>query len=145
MNYDFLKRAISIAELSSKDVPVGAVIVRNNEIIAEAVNEREKQQNAIYHAEIIAIKKACEKLGTWRLNDCDMYVTLEPCPMCAGAIVQARIRNLYFGAYDVLNGAFGSKINIKMIMNSDILVKGGLLEEDCVNILKNYFEGLRKC
>ena len=92
---------------------------------------------------MIAINSACKKLKNWRLNDCEMYVTLEPCPMCASAIVQARISKVYFGAYDLLNGAFGSKSDMRDIMSSSISVKGGIMEEECQYIIKNYFEGIR--
>ena len=106
-------------------------------------NISEKEQNAVNHAEIIAIQKANKKLNNWRLNDCEMYVTLEPCPMCASAILQARISKLYFGAYDMLNGAMGSKSDMRKIMNLDIEVKGGIMEDECTKLLHNYFERLR--
>ena len=135
--------AIKTAKKSNQDIPIGAVIVKDNKIIAKAVNAREKKQITTLHAEMIAINSACKKLKNWRLNDCEMYVTLEPCPMCASAIVQARISKVYFGAYDLLNGAFGSKVDMRNIMNYSIDVKGGIMEEECQNIIKNYFEGIR--
>lgn len=143
MNLNYMKKAIKIAKTSGKDIPVAAVIVKNGEIISKAVNKREKEQNVINHAEMIAIQKANKKLKNWRLNDCEMYVTLEPCPMCASAILQARISKLYFGAYDMLNGAMGSKSDMREIMGYPLEVKGGILEEECVKLLHDYFEGLR--
>ena len=143
MNLEHMKEAIKKAKFSGKDIPVGAVIVKNGEIIAKATNQRELRQNVIYHAEMVAIKRACRKLRNWRLNDCEIYVTLEPCPMCASAILQARISKIYFGAYDMLNGAFGSKCDMRNIMNYDAEVKGGIMEEDCGKLLKDYFEKMR--
>ncbi|MCD7779616.1 MAG: nucleoside deaminase [Candidatus Gastranaerophilales bacterium] len=143
MDNDFMKKALKLAGTSGKDIPIAAVIVKDGKIIAKGVNQREKKQNTVNHAEIIAIQKANKKLGNWRLNDCEMYVTLEPCPMCASAILQARISKLYFGAYDLLTGSFGSKCDMRTVMGYDIYVKGGILEEECVKLLKNYFERLR--
>ena len=138
-----MKKAIKIAKTSGGDIPIGAVIVKDGKVIAKAVNQREKKQNAVNHAEIIAIQKANKKLKNWRLNDCEMYVTLEPCPMCASAILQARISKLYFGAYDMLNGAMGSKSDMRKIMNYDMEVKGGIMEDECAKLLHDYFERLR--
>ena len=143
MNIEYMKQAIKIAKTSGKDIPVGAIIVKNGEIISKAINQREKRQNAIYHAEILAIKRACRKLKNWRLNDCEIYVTLEPCPMCASAILQARIGKIYYGAYDFLNGAFGSKSDMREIMNYSAEVKGGIMEDECAKLLKDYFERMR--
>ena len=142
-NIEYMKKAIKIAKTSGNDIPIGAVIVKDGKIIAKAVNQREKKQNTVNHAEIIAIQKANKKLKNWRLNDCEMYVTLEPCPMCASAILQARISKLYFGAYDMLNGAMGSKSDMLKIMNYDIEVKGGIMEDECAKLLHDYFERLR--
>ena len=138
-----MKKAIKIAKTSGSDIPIGAVIVKDGKIIAKAINQREKKQNTVNHAEIIAIQKANKRLKNWRLNDCEMYVTLEPCPMCASAILQARISKLYFGAYDMLNGAMGSKSDMRKIMNYDIEVKGGIMEDECTKLLHDYFERLR--
>ena len=138
-----MQMAIELAKTVKKDIPVAAIIVKDNEIIASAVNEKEKKQDATLHAEMIAIKKASKKLNKWRLNDCDLYVTLEPCPMCAWAIIQARLRNVYFGSYDNLYGALGSKTDLRKLLNSNLEVKGGLLEEECDKILENYFEEIR--
>ena len=143
MNTDFMKKAIETAKLSGNDIPVGVVIVKNGKIIATACNEREKLQKTTAHAEILAIEKANEVFNNWRLNDCDLYVTLEPCPMCASAIIQSRIKNVYFGSYDLLNGAFGSKFDIKKYCDSNINIKGGILEEECTNLLKKYFKEIR--
>ena len=138
-----MQEAIKIAQTSGIDIPIGAVIVKDGKIIARAVNEREKEQNAVNHAEIIAIQRANKELNNWRLNGCEMYVTLEPCPMCASAILQARISKLYFGSYDMLNGAMGSKTDMCKIMNLNIDVKGGIMEDECSKLLHNYFERLR--
>ena len=143
MKLEFMQRAIELAKHAETDIPVGAVIVKDGEIIAEAVNEREKSNDATAHAEIIAIRKAGQFLNNWRLNNCEMYVTLEPCPMCASAIIQARISKLYFGAFDNLNGAFGSKSDTRQVMSSFIEIKGGLLEDENVLLLKEYFKDLR--
>ena len=114
MNEKFMKLAIKEAKkaFDLNEIPVGAIIVRNNEIIAKAYNLKEQKQNPLLHAEIIAINEACSLVNNWRLTDCDMYVTLEPCVMCAGAILNARIKNLYFGAYDFKYGACFSNDNI---------------------------------
>jgi tRNA(adenine34) deaminase len=143
MNIDFMEKAIEIAKTSENDIPIGTVIVFENQIIACAANRRERGNRTIAHAEILAIDEANKKLKKWRLNECDIYVTLEPCPMCASAIIQARIQNVYFGAYDIINGAFGSNSNMKKIMKSDINIKGGILEDECTNLLKEYFKELR--
>ena len=127
------------------EVPVGCVIVKDGKIIARGHNVREKNQSIIGHAELVAIKKANKKLGTWRLEDCDMYVTLEPCPMCAGAIIQSRIKNLYFGAYDLKTGACGSVVNLfENAFNHKVNVYGGVEEDKCSKIIKDFFKELRK-
>ena len=143
MKIEFMKKAVDMAKNSGKDIPIAAVVVKDGKIIAKAVNEREKNQNVVSHAEMIALQEACKKLKNWRLNDCEIYVTLEPCPMCASAILQARINKVYFGAYDMLNGAFGSKSDMRKIMNYNAEVKGGILENECSELLKQYFERLR--
>ena len=127
------------------EVPVGCVIVKDGKIIARGYNVREKDQSIIGHAELVAIRKASKKLGTWRLENCDIYVTLEPCPMCSGAIIQSRIRNLYFGAYDLKTGACGSVVNLfENPFNHKVNVYGGILEDDCSTIIKEFFKELRK-
>lgn len=129
---------------NKKEVPIGAVIVLNDKIIARAHNLREKEQLVISHAEINAIKKASKKLGTWRLEDCDLYVTLEPCPMCAGAIIQSRMRHVYFGAYDPKGGALVSKLNLFSIrFNHQVAFTGGILEDECKFMLQSFFQELR--
>ena len=145
MKLEFMQEAIEIAKTSNSDVPIGAVIVKDDKIIAKCVNKREETKQTIAHAEILAIQEANRILNNWRLTNCDLYVALEPCPMCASAILQARIKNVYFGAYDNLNGAFGSKCDMQKIMNLSTNIKGGILEEECAKILKDYFENLRKC
>lgn len=144
MKPELMLKAIEIAKNSDNDIPIGAVIVKDGEIISFAHNQREKDNIATYHAEILAIQRANEKLKNWRLNNCEMYVTLEPCPMCASAIIQARISKVYFGAYDSLNGALSSKCDMRQIMNYNNLdVIGGIEEENCTKILKEYFSELR--
>ena len=143
MKHKFMLEALNIAKTSGKDIPIGAVIVKNGEIVASGINKRETNQIATGHAEIIAIETACKKLNSWRLNDCEIYVTLEPCPMCASAILQARISGIYFGAYDYLNGALGSKCDMRNIMGINAKVTGGILEQDCAKLLKEYFKELR--
>ena len=145
MKLEFMEEAIKMAKKSGKDIPIGAVIVKDGEIIAKAVNQREKRQNAIYHAEMLAIRRACRKLKNWRLTGCEIYVTLEPCPMCASAILQARIEKIYYGAYDFLNGAMGSKSDMRKTMNYEAKVKGGIMEDKCAKLLHDYFERLREC
>lgn len=143
----FMKEAIKEAKKAYKknEVPIGAVIVYRNKIISRGYNLREKKNNALMHAEIIAINKACKKLKSWRLTDCDLYVTLEPCPMCAGAIVQSRIKNIFYGATDPKGGCAKSKVQLfeKGLFNHDVNVFGGLLESQCSGILKDFFKKLR--
>ena len=143
MNEKYMKIAQKIALTSKGDIPVGAVIVKNGEIIALGGNEKEKTNDVTAHAEIVAIRKASELLKNWRLDDCELYVTLEPCPMCAWAILQSRIKTVYFGSFDNLYGAFGSKINLAEISNSKISVKGGILEDECDKILNSFFKKVR--
>ncbi|HEY9063144.1 MAG TPA: tRNA adenosine(34) deaminase TadA [Pseudobacteroides sp.] len=128
------------------ETPVGAVIVFEGKIIARGYNTREQTQDPTQHAEIIAIKKAAKKLGSWRLIDCDLYVTLEPCPMCAGAIIQSRIKNVYYGAADPKAGAAGSVIDIFTIekFNHKVNVFGGIMEHECSEVLRKFFRELRK-
>jgi tRNA(adenine34) deaminase len=131
--------------LMAEDVPVGAVIVKDGKIVARGYNQVEKRQNPIAHAEIVAIEKASKKLGYKHLLDCDIYVTLEPCAMCCGAIVLARLRRLIFGAYDPKTGAAVSLYNITNDprLNHRLEVLGGVLQDDCVALLKNFFKKLR--
>ena len=127
------------------EVPVGAIIVFDNKIIARGHNTREIKQSVLGHAEINAIKKASKKIGSWRLEDCDIYVTLEPCSMCSGAIIQSRIKNLYFGAYDLKTGACGSVLNLfDYTFNHKVNVNGGIMDEECSRIIKDFFKELRQ-
>lgn len=142
-----MKVALSQAQKAKEqnEVPIGAVIVKDGKVIARAYNTRNKTQNAINHAEILAISKACKKLKSWRLDECDIYVTLEPCPMCMGAILNARIKNLFYGAYDKTSG----DNLIEAIANSNRLnhktnLFGGVLQEDCSSILTAFFENKRR-
>lgn len=144
---DYMLKALEYAQqaFSEDEVPVGAVIVKDGNIIAYGRNRREHGKNALYHAEIEAIDMACKVLGGWRLINCDMYVTLEPCPMCAGAIVNSRIRKLYFGAYDRNNGCCGSVDNILTLINSyRVDYEGGILQDECQKLLTDFFKKLRK-
>lgn len=147
MNNKFIKMALSEAKKAYKinEVPVGAVIVKDNEVIAKAYNLREKNKSSLSHAEILCIKKACKKLDSWRLDGCDMYVTLEPCAMCAGALTQARINKVYIGAKDPKNGCVGSIANILEI-NTTHKVNYEYLEdvEECSTILTKFFKKIRE-
>lgn len=126
------------------EVPIGAVIVKDGKIIARAHNLREKKQSSLAHAEILAIKKACEKLESWRLDGAELYVTLEPCAMCAGAITQARIKKVYFGAKDEKNGCVGSIANIFDDIKTTHKVEYEYIEnKECSDILSNFFKELR--
>jgi len=143
-----MKEALKEAKKAYKkdETPVGAVIVKDGIVIARAHNEKELRMDPTLHAEISAIRKACKKLGTWRLNDCDMYVTLEPCAMCAGAIIQARIGRLFIGALDPKAGAAGSVVDLLSVQkfNHRVEVSYGLLTEECSKILKDFFKELRQ-
>ena len=139
----FMSKAIEIAQTAVGEITVGAVLVKNGEILAQAHNMKEKTNDVTAHAEILVIKEAQKKLGSWRLDDCDIYVTLEPCPMCAWAIINSRIKNVYFGSYDTNYGALGSKIDLRKIANSKLNVLGGIMEEECDKILMACFKELR--
>ena len=143
MQNEFMESAIIEAKKTNTDIPVGAVIVKNDKIITKAHNEKELNKDISAHAEIIAIKNASKILGDWRLSDCEMYVTLEPCPMCAWAIIQSRFKSVYFGSYDNQYGALGSKINLLNLSNNKIDVKGGIIEEKCDMLLNNFFNKVR--
>lgn len=134
------KKAFEIGES-----PVGAVIVRRGEVISAAYNTRETERNALHHAEIKAIDSACKKLNGWRLWECELYVTLEPCIMCSGAIMQARIPNLYFGAFDEKGGCIKSCMDINLVkgLNHKIKYTGGILEGECSKLLKEFFQRQR--
>lgn len=139
-----MHKALELAKSVTDEIPVGAVVVKNDEIIAFASNRKEADSDVTSHAEILALRQASERLKRWRLDDCDLYVTLEPCPMCAWAIINSRIKNVYFGSYDLNYGALGSKIDLRKIANSDLKVYGGILEDECNQVLKEFFDGLRK-
>lgn len=144
---DFMNLAIEQAKISASEleVPVGAVIVRNGEVISVGRNRREIGKNALAHAEIEAIDLACKKLGGWRLWECEMFVTLEPCPMCTGAIINSRIRRLVFGASDLKAGSCGSVINLfDLPYNHKPEVISGFMQEDCSSLLTDFFADLRK-
>lgn len=144
----FMKEALKEAQKAYEklEVPVGAVIVKDGKIIARGHNLKETKKDTTKHAEIIAIEKASKKLGAWRLLDCEMYVTLEPCSMCAGAMVNSRIKKLYIGALDEKTGAVGSVLNLleDYKFNHNIEVEKGILKEDCEKILKDFFKNLRR-
>lgn len=127
------------------EVPVGAVIVKNNKIISKAYNQREHYQDPTKHAEIIAIQKACKKLGSWRLEDCDIYITLEPCSMCAGTILWSRMRKVVYGAKDEKGGALGSSYNLfeQPNLNHHPIIIGGILEEESSQLIKKFFKQKR--
>lgn len=142
-----MKEALKEARkaFDKEEVPVGAVIVKDGKIIARAHNIKESKKDSTYHAEIIAIRKACKKLDAWRLTDCDMYVTLEPCSMCAGALINSRIRTLYIGAMDEKTGACGSVLNLleDYKFNHKIEIQKYILIKECEDILKTFFKYLR--
>lgn len=144
----FMKEALKEAKKAykKKEVPIGAVIVYKNKIIARGYNLRESKNNSLLHAEIIAIEKACKKLKSWRLEECELYVTLEPCPMCSGAIIQSRIKNIFFGAKDPKSGCAISKALLfePGLFNHNVNVAGGILEGECTQLLKDFFKELRK-
>ena len=146
MDERMMERALRLAQEAFDDgeVPVGAVIVRKGEIVGEGRNRREKGKNALYHAELEAIDNACKHLGGWRLWECELYVTLEPCPMCAGAIVNARIPQVYFGAYDPKNGCCGSVADVlNLPLAFHPAYQGGVMQERCSGILSEFFKRLR--
>lgn len=148
MNTIYMERALKLAEtaFSLGEVPVGAVIVRKNtgEIIGEGYNLRESDKNALAHAEIIAINQACKTLGGWRLPECEMYVTLEPCPMCCGALINARIDDIFFGAYDKKSGsAVSVQKMFELPYNYRPNVTGGIMQEECSELLSSFFRELR--
>lgn len=148
MEIKFMHKAIKEAlnAMEQDEVPIGAIIVLNGKIIAKGFNQTEKTQIATKHAEIIAIEKACKRLKSWRLLDCEMYVTLEPCAMCAGAIVNSRIKKVYFGAYETKSGCAVSKYSIlsNSGLNHVTEFVGGIEEETCKKMLREYFSKKRK-
>jgi len=147
INEKFMDAAIKQAIIGANkydEVPIGAVIVKDGKIIAKAHNEKEKKHCANYHAEMVAINKACKVIGDWRLTGCDIYITLEPCPMCVGALINARIDNIYFGAYDEKAGALESRcLLMEYKFNHYAHYIGGIEKEKCAKILSDYFKGKR--
>lgn len=143
----FMKVALEEAEAAAAhgDVPVGAVVVRDGEVIARAHNRRELDHVATAHAELLAMEEACRAIGSWRLSDCTLYVTLEPCPMCAGTAVNARVGRVVYGAKDAKAGAMGSVLNVNAYpLNHKPRIESGLLAEECADCLKAFFEVKRK-
>lgn len=138
-----IKEAKKAEEL--QEVPIGAIIVINDEIVARAHNLRETRQSAVAHAELLAIEKACEELGTWRLEGATLYVTLEPCPMCAGAIIMSRVEKVVFGASDPKGGCAGTFMNLLSDerFNHQSDVYSGVLEKECGELLSNFFRSIR--
>lgn len=142
-----MREALRLAQQAAQEgeVPVGAVVVRGDEIIATGRNRREQDKNALRHAEIEAIDGACRALGGWRLWECELYVTLEPCPMCTGAIINSRIARVCFGAYDAKAGSCGSVVNLfELPYNHKPELQGGILEQECAAVLTEFFQNLRQ-
>ncbi|MBQ2963115.1 MAG: tRNA adenosine(34) deaminase TadA [Clostridia bacterium] len=140
-------RAIELAEKAAEldEVPVGAVVVKDGEIVGEGFNRRETGKNALAHAELEAINNACRRLGGWRLHQCEIYVTLEPCPMCTGAIINSRIKRVVFGASDYKAGSMGSIINLcDLPYNHKPEIQGGFMQEECSALLTEFFAKLRE-
>lgn len=148
MNEYFMKIALAEAKKARKkgEVPIGAVVVRNGKVISKAHNLRENKNVATYHAELLAIEKACKKLNSWRLDDCELYVTLEPCVMCAGAIINARIKKVYYGANEPKGGACESKFSLLSsgVLNWQTEYEGGLMAEECSSIITDFFRSRRE-
>lgn len=144
----YMKQALKEAEKAYQklEAPVGAVIVKDGKIIAKAHNQKETKFDTTKHAEIMAIQKASKKLKSWRLKDCEMYITLEPCPMCAGAIINSRIKKIYIGTMDEKTGAAGSKLNLfeDYTFNHKVEIEKNIMKDKCEEILKNFFKELRK-
>jgi len=147
-DFYYMKEAIKEAKKAEikDEVPIGAVIVKEGKIIARAHNTRETKQISTHHAEINCIEKACKKTGFWRLDDCELYVTLEPCPMCAGAIFQSRIKRVIYGAKDPKGGSYGSCFDLNQVkgLNHYPEVKSGVMEDECAELLKNFFRKKRE-
>lgn len=148
MNHqDYMRLALKEAKIAfaQGEVPIGAVVVHKGEVIAKAHNEKELRQDPTAHAEVLAVQRATQALGVWRLSEATLYVTLEPCPMCAGSLVQARLKTLVFGVADLKGGAVGSVTNVLDVnrWNHRVEVVAGVLEEECAQILKDFFRKLR--
>ncbi len=144
----FMREALKEAQKAydQAEVPIGAVVVLNGEIIGRGYNIREKEQDATLHAEIKAIRQANQHLGSWRLEDCELFVTLEPCPMCSGAMILARLKKVTFGAFDSKAGTAGTFMNLLQDerFNHQVEVEQGILEDECKEILQTFFKGLRE-
>ena len=142
----FMKEAIKQAKKAydKEEIPVGAVIVKDGKIIARGYNKKEEKKDTTQHAEIIAIQKASRKIGAWRLQDCEMYVTLEPCAMCTGALIQARLKRVYIGTMDPKTGACGSVLNLleDYKFNHKVEVETNIMQKECEKILKDFFKYL---
>jgi len=145
MEDKFMKSALKCAQkaLAEGEVPIGAVVVLNGKIIARGHNRRTKRQIATAHAEVEAIEKACKKLSSWRIPECELYVTLEPCPMCMGAALNARIKRVYFGAFEDKGRSLTEQIASGNILNHKVEVIGGVMEEECKNLLSTFFSDMR--
>lgn len=142
-----MQKALELAKISAAEgeVPVGAIIVKGDDIVGTGRNRREYGKNALYHAEIEAIDNACKTLGGWRLWECDMYVTLEPCPMCAGAIINSRIKTVYYGASDLKAGSFGSVVDFNSLpYNHKPEIVSGVMQDEARKMLSDFFKGLRE-
>ncbi|HEY9685882.1 MAG TPA: nucleoside deaminase [Coleofasciculaceae cyanobacterium] len=143
MHQAWMQQALSVAEQAlPRDVPVGALLIKDGQVIAKACNRREVDRNPVAHAEMLVLQEAAAKLGDWRLTGTTLYVTLEPCPMCAAAIQQARVSKVVFGAYDPLAGACGSK-HALLVDSPEVPVLGGILEEECSELLRSFFKERR--
>lgn len=144
----YMQLAITEAKKAEKEgeVPIGAIIVYKGDVIARGFNQRESTQKSLRHAELVAIERANEYIGSWRLENCTLYVTLEPCPMCAGALVQSRLKRVVYGASDPKAGCVGTLMNLvtEERFNHQVAWTGGVLEEACSNLLTNFFKQLRK-
>ena len=145
MQNKFMKSALKCAKKAFDDgeVPIGAVVVLDKKVIARGHNRRTKKQIATAHAEIEAIEKACKKLNSWRIPECEIYVTLEPCPMCMGAMLNARIKKVYFGAYEGKGRSLTNEIAEANLLNHKIEVEGGVMEKECAEILTKFFSEMR--
>lgn len=140
----YMEKCIETAKKSGIDIPIGCAVVKNGEIIALCYNKKEATNYVSAHAEILALNEAAKVLGSWRLEGCDLYVTLEPCPMCAWAILNSRIKNVYFGASDAKYGAFGGALNLSRYCDFKINVFGGIMEKECEDLILEYFKVVRK-
>lgn len=146
MKNKFMSAALACAKkaLEEGEVPIGAVVVCGGKIISRGHNRRTKKQIATAHAEVEAIEKACKKLNSWRIPECEIYVTLEPCPMCLGAMLNARIKKVYFGAYEAKGRSMTNELASSNLLNHKIEVEGGVMEEECAQILSDFFSEMRK-